>query len=80
MRTIKHGEIVKKFIHKVTELFFSMGDKRKMLVSLANSMQSEIYTFSLSWDSIENKDFFVKSIGKYAKLKRENMPMYDKIK
>ena len=71
---------MKKFIHKVTELFFSMDAKRKMLVSLAKSMQSEIDTFGLSWDSIENKDLFAKSIGKYAQLKRENRPMYDKIK
>ena len=57
-----------------------MDPKRDMLVSLAKSMQSEIDTFGLSWDSRENKDLSAKSIGKYAQLKRENKPMYDKIK
>ena len=57
-----------------------MDTKRKALVSLVKTMHSEIDTFSVRWDSMENKDLFVKSIGKYAKLKRDNRPMYDKIK
>ena len=50
------------------------------LVELAKGMTDELNTFSVQWDSEQNKEMFMKSIGKYSKLKKENRPMYDRIK
>lgn len=57
-----------------------MAQSRHVLVDLAKGMVDELNTFSMQWDSEQNKEIFVKSIGKYSKLKKENRPLYDKIK
>ena len=57
-----------------------MVQSRHVLVELVKGMVDELKTFSMQWDSEQDKEVFVKSIGKYAKLKKENHPLCDKIK
>ena len=57
-----------------------MAQSRHVLVELAKGMMDELKTFSMQWDSEQDKEVFMKSIGKYAKLKKENCPLYDRIK
>ena len=57
-----------------------MAQSRHVLLDLAKGMVDELNTFSMQWDSEQNKEIFVRSIGKYSKLKKKNHPLYDKIK
>ena len=55
-------------------------NKWNILMKLAQTMGAELDAFAMKWDQHQNKDQFVRSIGKYSTLKWDNRELYDKIK
>ena len=49
-------------------------------MNLAQTMGAELETFARQWDQHDNKEEFVRLIGKYSTLKQDNRELYDKIK